>query len=76
MIAPVIVGKALDCNKKYYDKFEIVEKTDKVDANYGLDIFSITKKDIEALLNGKCLYADEMGGEYACIVVLEGEITE
>ena len=73
MIAPIIVGKALDCNKKYYDKFKIVERTDEVDANFGLDTFSITKKDIEALLSGKCLYAEEMDGEYACIVVLEEE---
>lgn len=51
--------------------FEIYSKRKKVDPCYGLDTFSISKGDIEALLNGKKLYAQVNDGEYAITIVLE-----
>ena len=37
--------------------FEVYSKRKKVDPCYGLDEFSISKEDIDALLAGKKLYA-------------------
>lgn len=51
--------------------FEIYSKNKKVDPCYGLDDFSISKEDIEALLNGKKLYAQVNDGEYAITIILE-----
>lgn len=51
--------------------FEIYSKRKKVDPCYGLDDFRISKKDIEALLDGKKLYAQVNDGEYAITIILE-----
>ena len=48
--------------------FEIVNKNAKVDPCYGLENFSITKEDIEALLSGKKLYSTINDGEYAMTI--------
>ena len=50
---------------------EIYSKRKKVDYCYGLDEFSISKEDIEALLNGKKLYTQVNDGEYAITITLE-----
>ncbi|MCR4687700.1 MAG: hypothetical protein K5659_09025 [Lachnospiraceae bacterium] len=51
--------------------FEIYLKNNKVDPCYGLEKFSISKSDIEALLDGKKLYTQVNGGEYAVTIILE-----
>ena len=51
--------------------FEIYSKRKKVEPCYGLDEFSISKEDIEALLNGKKLYTQVNDGEYAITITLE-----
>ena len=45
--------------------FDIVDKNKKVDPCYGLDKFTMTESDLNALLNGKKLYAQINDGEYA-----------
>ena len=51
--------------------FEVYSKRKKVDPCYGLDEFSISKEDIEALLNGGKLYTQVNDGEYAVTIILE-----
>lgn len=45
--------------------FNIVSKDEEVDSCYGLDELNMTVKDLNALLNGKKLYAQINDGEYA-----------
>lgn len=51
--------------------FEVYSKNKKVDPCYGLEKFSISKSDIEALLDGKKLYTQVNDGEYAVTIILE-----
>ena len=51
--------------------FTIVDKSEKVNENFGLEKFYITKKDIDALFEGKKLYSDFNEGEYALTIELE-----
>lgn len=57
------------------NNFEIIENTDKARIKfeehfYGSDRYFITKGDLKALLEGKCL-ASEINGEYAIFIELE-----
>ena len=65
----------IDLYKKYdmIDDFLIVSEEDDVDTCFGMDVFKITPKDIEALKNGKQLYFLENGGEYAGVIFLGEE---
>ena len=60
-------------DKDDIDTVYIVDKEEKVDACYGMDVFKITLKDIEALKNGKYLYFQENGGEYSAVMFLGEE---
>lgn len=51
----------------------IVDEEEKVDTCWGMDVFKITTKDIEALKNGKYLYFLENGGEYSAVMFLGEE---
>lgn len=55
--------------------FDIIENTNKAQEEYGqcygYDTYGITKKQIQALLDGKQLATDINLGEYAIFVVLE-----
>ena len=57
--------------------FSIIENTDEARKQYGYaygaDFFEISKRDIKALNNGKCLAVDINGGEYVAFVTLEEE---
>lgn len=57
--------------------FSIIENTDEARAQYGYaygaDFFVISKEDIEALNNGKCLAVDINAGEYVAFITLEKE---
>ena len=48
--------------------FEIVDKKAEVDMCYGLEVFYITKEEINALLSGKKLYSNINCGEYAMTI--------
>lgn len=48
--------------------FEIVDKKAEVDICYGLEVFHITKEEINALLSGKKLYSSINCGEYAMTI--------
>ena len=50
--------------------FDIVNKDAKVDTFYGLEIFHITKEEIDALLSGKKLYSTVNDGEYAITIIM------
>ena len=54
--------------------FTIHDKSEEnnLDCMYGMDRYSITKRDIKALLEGKILYSD-MNGEYAATIELVKE---
>ena len=61
-------------DKDDIDGVYIVDEEEKVDTCFGMDVFKITFKDIEALKNGKYLYFQENGGEYSAVMFLgEGE---
>lgn len=45
--------------------FDVVGKDEKVDPCFGLEKLTMTVKDLNALLNGKKLYAQINSGEYA-----------
>lgn len=45
--------------------FDVVNKDEEVDPCYGLEKLTMTVKDLNALLNGKKLYAQINAGEYA-----------
>ena len=63
------MAKTIIEQKSYVTEFEQVHRADPVDTCYGMYVYRITDKDIEALKQGKCLYADEM--EYAVLVYYE-----
>lgn len=48
--------------------FEIVDKKTEVDICYGLEVFRITREEINALLSGKKLYSSINCGEYAMTI--------
>lgn len=50
---------------------EIVSRTDKVCAMFGLGALKLTEERIEALRSGKCLYFTD--GEYAHLLYMERE---
>ena len=50
---------------------EIVTRTDKVCAMFGLDTLKLAEEHIEALRSGKCLYFTD--GEYAHLLYMERE---
>ena len=52
--------------------FDIVNKDEKVDPCYGLEKLTMTVKDLNALLNGKKLYATINAGEYAIEIDYSG----
>lgn len=60
-------------DKDEIDGVYIVDEEEKVDTCYGMDVFKITLKDIEALKNGKYLYFLENGGEYSAVMFLGEE---
>lgn len=45
--------------------FEIKDKNEKVDPCYGLEKLTMTVRDLNAILNGKKIYAQINDGEYA-----------
>lgn len=55
--------------------FTIIENTskarDEYGHNYGSEVFTISKNDINALLSGKQLACDINGGEYSLFIILE-----
>ena len=55
--------------------FTIIENTEEAQNefghNYGSETYSISKQDIEALLNGKQLACEINGGEYSLFIVLK-----
>lgn len=57
--------------------FSIIENTsearDQYGYAYGADYFTISKEDIEALNNGKCLAVDINAGEYVAFIALGKE---
>ena len=56
--------------------FKIIENSEEARRDFGyncgVDYFTITKADIEALMSGKCLAVEENGGEYSAFIILEG----
>lgn len=52
--------------------FDIVDKDEEVNHCYGLEKFTITVRDMNALLNGKKLYTQINGGEYAIVIDYSG----
>lgn len=63
--------------------FTIIENTHEAAKefgfNYGADSYTITKEDIQALLDGKALAAEVNGGEYSIFIALEegdGDVQE
>lgn len=69
------VKELIESRKKHdcLDTFYIVDEEDDVYECWGMDVFKITLKDIEALKNGKQLYFLESDGEYAGVIYLEEE---
>lgn len=61
-------------SEKVISSFTIHDKSEENYLNpmYGMDTYSITEHDIEALLDGKILYSDK-NGEYATLIELERE---
>lgn len=57
--------------------FDVIENTNKAQEEYGrcygYETYGITRKQIQALLNGKQLATDINVGEYAIFVVLDEE---
>ena len=53
--------------------FEVHDKTDNLAPCYGLEKFTISKKDVESLLEGKVLSGQINEGEYAITIELEDE---
>lgn len=57
--------------------FSIIENTSEARARYGYaygaDYLIVSKEDIEALNNGKCLACDINAGEYVAFITLEKE---
>lgn len=53
------------------DYAEVVTRTDKVCAMWGIDTLKLTEEHIEALRSGKCLYFAD--GEYAHLIYMEKE---
>lgn len=53
-------------------KFTITERNAENPSLYGMEKYSITKEQIEALLQGKKLYSD-IGEEYAIEIIMESE---
>ena len=49
---------------------EIVEKGERVEELYGLDEFTISRAELQALLDGKSLYGS-INDEYAFTITLE-----
>lgn len=62
-----------EIDKDDIDDVYVVDEEEVVDACYGMDVFKITLKDIEALKNGKYLYFLENGGEYSAVMFLGEE---
>lgn len=57
--------------------FEIVDKKADVDTCYGLEVFYMTKEEINALLSGKKLYSTINDDEYAITIEMaESEVKE
>lgn len=52
--------------------FDVVDKDEDVDPCYGLEKLTMTVKDLNALLNGKKLYAQINAGEYAIAINYAG----
>lgn len=50
---------------------EIVTRTDKVYAMFGIDTLKLTEEHIEAIRSGKCLYFTD--GEYAHLLYMNRE---
>ena len=69
------VKKLIEVSKKHdsIDNFYIVSEEDEVYSCWGMDVFKITSKEIEALKNGKKLYFLENVGEYAGVIYLGEE---
>lgn len=69
------VKELIENSKKhdFQDNFCIVDEEDEVYTCFGMDVFKITPKDIEALQSGKRLYFLENGGEYSAVMFLGGE---
>lgn len=55
----------------FIDKFSVVNEEDEVDTCWGVQVFKITLKDIEALKSGKRLYFNN--DEYAGVIFLGEE---
>ena len=53
--------------------FDIFDKDEEVDHCYGLETFTMTESDLNALLNGKKLYTQINCGEYAIEINYSGE---
>lgn len=51
------------------DYKEVVTRTDKVCAMWGIDTLKLTEEHIEALRSGKCLYFTD--GEYAHLLYMD-----
>lgn len=64
----------MDNNEENSD-FVIIENTqnsrNEYGHRYGSEIFTITEKDIKALLSGKQLACDINGGEYALFIIMD-----
>ena len=56
---------------EYDSEVEIVSRTDKVCAMFGIDTLKLTEEHIEALRSGKCLYFTD--GEYAHLLYMKRE---
>ena len=52
-----------DCGMK------IVHRADPIDTCYGIEVYRLSKEDIDELLNGKCLYNNNC--EYATLIYFE-----
>lgn len=59
------------------NRFKIIENSEEAEKdfgiNYGCEYYSITKKQIEALLQGKQLAATINGDEYSIFITLNGK---
>lgn len=55
--------------KNHRERVKIVDKADPVDTMWGIEAYSVTRDQVEQLLNGKCIYFED--GEYANIIFVE-----
>lgn len=55
-----------------FSDFRIVNKDEEVNPCYGLETFTMSASDLNALLNGKKLYTTINAGEYAIEIYYRG----